>query len=286
MSETEEATIPAEKQESPRTRRRALVTGASSGIGEEFARQLAKKGYDLVIVARRKDRLEALAAELAEAHGADSEIIAVDLATPEGIVAAEKRLAQGDIDLLVNNAGFATRGEFANLSLDRELEELDVNVKALVRLTRAGIQPMIQRKRGKVINVGSTGSFQPVPYMSTYAATKAFVLHFSEGVHEEVKPHGVTVTCLCPGYVMTEFQQVAGLDKEKIPDRGRLSAKEVVAAALKGSAAGRAIVIPGTLNRALATGVVRMVPRFAARRIAGSLFKEAGDNTGRVDAPR
>jgi short-subunit dehydrogenase len=258
------------------TKRRALVTGASSGIGEAFARQLAKKRYDLVLVARRRERLEKLAAELAEAHGTDAEVVSADLGTPEGIHTVEKRVGQGDIDLLVNNAGFATRGTFANMSIDRELEEMDVNIKALVRLTRAVLEPMVQRKRGTVINVGSTGSFQPVPYMSTYAATKAFVLHFSEGVHEEVKPHGVTVTCLCPGYVMTEFQQVAGLDKSKIPNRGRLSPEQVVDAALKGAAAGRAIVIPGAMNRAMATGLVRMTPRFAVRRIAGSIFKDAG----------
>jgi len=261
--------------ESP-AKRRALVTGASSGIGEAFARQLAKKRYDLVLVARRRDRLEKLSAELAEAYGTDAEVISADLATPEGIHTVEKRIGQGDIALLVNNAGFATRGNFANMSIDRELEEMDVNIKALVRLTRAVLEPMVQRKRGIVINVGSTGSFQPVPYMSTYAATKAFVLHFSEGVHEEVKPHGVTVTCLCPGYVMTEFQQVAGLDKSKIPNRGRLSPEQVAEAALKGAASGRAIVIPGALNRTLATGFVRITPRFAVRRIAGTLFKDAG----------
>jgi uncharacterized protein len=260
----------------PPATRRALVTGASSGIGEEFARQLAKKRYNLVLVARRRERLEKLAAELAEAHGTDAEVIAGDLATPEGIHTVEKRLGQGDIDVLVNNAGFGTRGVFANMSVDRELEELDVNIKALVRLTRAALEPMVQNKRGIVINVGSTGSFQPVPYMSTYAATKAFVLHFSEGVHEEVKPHGVTVTCLCPGYVMTEFQQVAGIDRRRLRGAGKVPVQQVVESALKGAAAGRAVVIPGAFNRTLATGLVRLTPRFAVRRIAGSLFKDAG----------
>ncbi len=256
--------------------RRALVTGASSGIGEEFARQLAKKGYDLVLVARRRERLETLAAELSQEQGTVAEIIEADLVTPEGVISVERRLGQGDIDLLVNNAGFGTRGEFATMPLHRELEELDLNIKALVRLTHAALGNMVQRKRGNIINVGSTGSFQPVPYMSTYAATKAFVLHFSEGVHEEVKKHGVTVTCLCPGYVLTEFQQVAGINRERLPARGRLNPAQVVASALKASAAGRAIAIPGAMNRTLATGLVRMTPRFAVRRIAGSLFKNAG----------
>ena len=263
-------------QPEPASKRRALVTGASSGIGEEFARQLAKKGYDLVLVARRRDRLEKLAAEFSQAQGTIAEVVEADLATTEGVISVEKRLEQGDIDLVVNNAGFATRGEFPALPIHRELEELDVNIKALVRLTHAALRPMVQRKRGNVVNVGSTGSFQPVPYMSTYAATKAFVLHFSEGVHEEVKKQGVTVTCLCPGPVLTEFQQVAGIDQRRLPSRGRLTPRQVVAAALKGAADGRAIVIPGAMNRTLATGLVRITPRFAVRRIAGNLFKDAG----------
>jgi short-subunit dehydrogenase len=267
---------PAEEATPKPAAKRALVTGASSGIGEEFARQLAKKGYDLVLVARRKDRLEKLAADLSQAHGTMAEVIEADLGTPEGLISVEKRLEQGDIGLVVNNAGFPTYGEFATLPVHRELEEVDVNIKALVRLTHAALGPMVQRGRGNVINVGSTGSFQPVPYMSTYAATKAFVLHFSEGVHEEVKKLGVTVTCLCPGYVMTEFQHVAGLDRERLPNRGVRTPAQVVAAALKGAAAGKAIVIPGALNRTLATGLVRVTPRFAVRRIAGRLFKDAG----------
>jgi uncharacterized protein len=276
-TETAEAkTLPTESTR----RRKALVTGASSGIGEEFARQLASTGYDLVLVARRKDRLEKLAAELSQANGTFAEIVEADLVTPEGVISVERRLGQGDIDLLVNNAGFGTRGEFATMPIHRELEELDLNIKALVRLTHSALGPMVQRKRGSIINVGSTGSFQPVPYMSTYAATKAFVLHFSEGVHEEVKKYGITVTCLCPGYVFTEFQQVAGINRQRLPARGRLTPPQVVSSALKASAAGRAIAIPGAINRTLATGVVRVTPRFAVRKIAGSLFKDAGNQSG------
>src|SRR5947208_8701580 len=224
-AETEQVEAPSKGSTSGR---KALVTGASSGIGEEFARQLAKKGYDLVLVARRRERLETLAAELSQEQGTVAEIIEADLVTPEGVISVERRLGQGDIDLLVNNAGFGTRGEFATMPLHRELEELDLNIKALVRLTHAALANMVQRKRGNIINVGSTGSFQPVPYMSTYAATKAFVLHFSEGVHEEVKKHGVTVPYLCPGYVFTEFQQVAGINQQRLPARGRLTTAEVV----------------------------------------------------------
>ncbi len=259
-----------------RARRRALVTGASSGIGEAFARQLAKRGYDVVLVARRKDRLDKLAGELSTACAVDVEVIEADLSAPEGVAAVEKRLAASDIELLVNNAGFATHGEFGGLPLERELAEIDVNVKALAALTHAAVTPMVSARRGIIINVASMGGFQPVPYMSTYAATKAFVLHFSEGVHEEVKKQGVTVTCLCPGGVNTEFQQVAGLNEDRLPSIGRKTPDQVAAAALKAAFAGQAIVVPGVTNRLTATGLVRFLPRFAVRRIAGSMFKDMG----------
>jgi len=268
--------------EATKTTGRALVTGASAGIGEAFARQLAKRGYDLVLVARRRDRLEKLAQALTSANGVAVNVIDADLSKPEGVAAIEARLAAGDIDLLVNNAGFATQGEFSALPLDREVEELDVNIRALVRLTHAALEPMVGHQRGHIINVGSTGSFQPVPYMSTYAATKAFVLHFSEGVHEEVKQHGVTVTCLCPGFVLSEFQQVAGLNTSRMPNRGRKTPEQVAEAALNATLAGRAIVVPGLSNRLMVSSLVRLTPRFAIRRIAGSMFKDMG--TGDRDA--
>src|SRR5574341_1366325 len=194
---TQAAEAPAQSA-SETAKLRALVTGASSGIGEAFARRLAARGYDLVLVARRKGRLDALASELSTAHGVSCEVISADLSKQGDLGSVERRLATGDIGLLVNNAGFPTYGEFVEMPVEREAEEVDVNTKALVRLTHAALEPMVKQKRGNIINVGSTGSFQPVPYMSTSAATKAFVLHFSEGVYEEVKKHGVTVTCLCP----------------------------------------------------------------------------------------
>ena len=252
------------------SRPRALITGASSGIGEAFARQLAKRGHDLVIVARRRERMEKLAAELSEAHGVEGEVVEADLADDSAVATVEERLRRGDIDLLVNDAGFGTRGEFAGLPLARELEELDVNVRALMRLTHAALGPMVGRGRGAVINVASTGAFQPVPHMATYAATKAFVLHFSEALHEEVKGKGVTVTCLCPGAVKTEFHQVAGVDESRL--RAWKSVDAVVESALKAVAARRAITVPGALNVSL-VAAVKLMPRFVARRIAGSLFK-------------
>jgi len=251
-------------------RPRALITGASGGIGEAFARQLAKRGHDLVLVARRRERMEKLAAELTGAHGVAVEVVEADLADDSAVATVEERLRRGDIDLLVNNAGFGTRGEFAGLPLARELEELDVNVRALMRLTHAALGPMVEHGRGAVINVASTGAFQPVPYMATYAATKAFVLHFSEALHEEVKGKGVTVTCLCPGAVRTEFQQVAGVDAERL--RAWKDPDDVVRSALKAMTSRRAITVPGAVNVSL-VAAVKLMPRFAARRIAGSLFK-------------
>jgi short-subunit dehydrogenase len=252
------------------SRPRALITGASSGIGEAFARQLAKRGHDLVLVARRRERMEKLAAELSEAHGVEAEVVEADLAEDSAVATVEERLRRGDIDLLVNDAGFGTRGEFAGLPLARELEELDVNVRALMRLTHAALGPMVEHGRGAVINVASTGAFQPVPYMATYAATKAFVLHFSEALHEEVKGKGVTVTCLCPGAVRTDFQKVAGVDEGSL--RAWKNPDDVVRSALKAMASRRAITVPGAVNVSL-VAAVKLMPRFAARRIAGSLFK-------------
>src|SRR3970282_1977193 len=235
------------------SRPRALITGASAGIGEAFARQLAKRGHDLVIVARRRERMEKRAAELSEAHGVEAEVVEADLAEDGDVSAVEERLRGGDIDLLVNDAGFATRGESARRPLARQLEELDGNVRALMRLTHAALGPMVERGRGGVINVASTGAFQPVPYMATYAATKAFVLHFSEALHEEVRGKGVTVTCLCPGAVKTDFQQVAGVDERSL--RAWKSADDVVESALRAASARRAITVPGALNVAALAGV-------------------------------
>src|SRR3990172_12533359 len=255
------------------SRPRALITGASAGIGEAFARQLAKRGHDLVIVARRRERMDKLAAELSEAHGVEAEVVEADLAKDGDVSAVEERLRRGDIDLLVNDAGFGTRGEVAGLPLARELEELDVNVRALMRLTHAALGPMVERGRGGVINVASTGAFQPVPHMATYAATKAFVLHFSEALHEEGKGKGVTVTCLCPGPVKTDFQQVAGVHDRRVPALASTSVDAGVESAPKAVSAPRGIVMPGLLNRVTA-GAVRLMPRSLARRIAGAMFRE------------
>jgi short-subunit dehydrogenase len=259
-------------------RPRALVTGASAGIGEGFAKQLARRGYDLVLVARRRGRLDALAEELGKEHGATCEVIAADLTQDESVARVEERLRAGDIELLVNNAGFGTFGQFAKLPIERELAEVDLNVRALFRLTHAALGPMIERRRGGIINVASGAAFQPIPYNTTYAATKAFVLHLSEGLHEEVKSYGVTVTCLCPGPVKTEFQEVAGISDREVPFFSFMPwepVDAVVEAALSGLRAGRAIVSPGIVNM-MTTASSRITPRFLVRRMAAAVFRSQG----------
>ncbi len=263
-------TKPAAKPKAAETaRKRALVTGASSGLGEEFARQLAERGYDLVIVARRKDRLQKLAAEL----GGNVEVLEADLTQPAGVDAVGSRLARGDIDMLVNNAGFGTNGEFAGLPVERELEEIDLNVRALTQLSHAALGPMKARRSGTIINVASTASYQPVPYMATYAATKAYVLYLSEALHEEARSYGVAVTCLCPGLTRTEFHDVAGVNTSTpMLSRGWATPEEVVRSALKAAKSGSAIAVPGAMNKVTAN-LQRVSPRFMVRKVAGSMFK-------------
>jgi short-subunit dehydrogenase len=252
--------------------KRALVTGASSGFGAAFARRLARQGYDLVLVARRQDRLEELARDLSEAHDIGAEVIVADLAADEGVAAVEERLATGDIDLLVNSAGFGTNGAFVDLPLEREVQEIDLNVRALTRLTRAALGPMTKRGSGAIVNIASTAAFQPVPYMATYAATKAYVLSFSEAVHDEVRDRGVTVTALCPGPVKTEFQQVAGVDAERVPGMVWIDPERVVDQALAAVRSRRASTVPGVFN-SLGAVTVKFAPRFLSRRIASAWFK-------------
>ena len=258
--------------------RTALVTGASSGLGEEFARQLARRGYDVVLVARRKDRLDLLTNNLAALHGVSAEALAADLTQDDDIRRVERRLGADDIALLVNDAGLGTVGEFAELPVEGEVRQVDLNVRALLQLTHAALRSMIPRQAGAIINVASMAGYQPVPYNATYAATKAFVLSLSEALHEEAKPHGIRVTCLCPGPVRTEFQQVAQIRAERMRGRQLLrymageSAVGVVEAALRASEQGRDVVIPGVMNCAIVHSA-QTLPRPLVRRLAGAAFE-------------
>jgi hypothetical protein len=249
----------------------ALVTGASSGLGALFARELAKQGRPLVLVARRADRLEALAAELEQAHGVRASAIPADLTAPGAVETLVGRLRSDgvEVETLINNAGFGLRGALTEQPKARLLEMVDLNIRALVDLTCELTPAMKRAGRGGVLNVASTAAFQPGPYMAVYYASKAFVLSFSEALHEELRKDGVHVTCLCPGATETEFGAVSSMQDTPL---FRLMARPepVVQAALRGLARNQAVVVPGLANAALAASV-RLTPRGAARRIAGRL---------------
>jgi hypothetical protein len=251
--------------------RRALVTGASAGIGTALARELAARGTALVLVARRADRLDTLAAEL-RAGGAEVETLAADLATVEGCDAVAARLAvtTSPVDLLVNNAGLGSNGPFASLPIGREIEQVRVNVEAVVRLTRAALDPMLAARRGAVLTVSSVAGHQPGPGNAVYAATKAFATSFTEALVEELRGSGVTATALLPGLTRTEFHEAADMTErmEQLPGFVWMQADAVARAALDGAAAGRAVVIPGAGNRAL-VWVSGALPRPVVRRVAG-----------------
>jgi short-subunit dehydrogenase len=245
----------------------ALITGASAGLGVDFARQLAAKGKRLVLVARREDRLNALADELGNARA-----VGEDLSLPGAIERLMAALdAQGEhVELLVNNAGFGLTGRFAELDGKRQRQMIDLNCGALVELAHAVLPGMIERKKGHILNIASTAAFQPGPGMAVYFATKAFVLSFSEALHEEVKKHGVVVSALCPGPTATEFGAVAGFGPSKMLDSIAADSPSVVRAGLDGVEKGKAIVIPGLMNKATAQAS-RFFPRSWVRKAAGML---------------
>ena len=245
----------------------AVVTGASAGLGVDFARQLSNRGHRLVLAARRKERLDELAKELGKARA-----VAIDLSKAG---AAAKLIADVEangetVDLLVNNAGFGLIGRFAELDAKRERQMIDLNVATLTDLCRAVAPAMIRRKSGGIINVASTAAFQPGPKMAVYFATKAFVLSLSEALHEELKPYGVHVTCLCPGPTRTEFGAVAGFGGNGLFDRVAMESPAVVEAGLQGLDRNKAVVVPGLVNK-LTANSGRFAPRSVVRKIAGAI---------------
>jgi short-subunit dehydrogenase len=245
----------------------ALITGASAGLGAEFARQLSRKGHRLVLAARRKGRLDSLARELGNARA-----VAIDLSEAGAVRALTSDLeAAGEqVDLLVNNAGFGLRGRFADLDARRQREMIDLNCGALTDLCGAIVPGMIERRSGGILNIASTAAFQPGPNMAVYFATKAFVLSFTEALHEEMKGHGIKVSALCPGPTRTEFGEVAGIETLGQFDRLAMEAEPVVRAGLAGLQANRAVIIPGAMNKAGAWST-RFAPRSVVRKIAGAL---------------
>jgi short-subunit dehydrogenase len=255
----------------------ALVTGASAGIGRAFAVGLAARGHDLVLVARDAARLEELGAELTAAHGVAVDVLAADLLADDGVAAVEARLTDPDhpVDLLVNNAGFGTYGRFAELDVAREVQEVELNVVALLRLTHAALGAMELRRAGAILNVASLAAYQPNPISATYGATKAFVHSFTHAVREEARGTGVTVMLVCPGYTHTEFHDRAGLGESDMPEFVWQSADTVVAAALRDLDRGRAVSIPGLLNQT-AAAFSSAAPAGVTRRIAGLVIKRSG----------
>ncbi len=251
----------------------ALVTGASSGIGVELAKQLAAGGTHVVLTARRKDRLEELARNLQQSHGIRTEVIAADLARPEGPeqiyeFTKEKGI---EIELLVNNAGFGQLGELTAVETQRLLDMVQVNCMAVVHLTRLYLAEMVVRRRGDVLILASTASFQAVPYISTYAATKAFDLLFAEGLAEEMKPYGIRVCALCPGSTQSEFHVVAG-QASFAAKHAQETAEKVARTGLQALAEGKSYVISGVGNY-LGAQSQRMVPRRMVTRIAAKMFR-------------
>jgi short-subunit dehydrogenase len=250
---------------------RALVTGASSGIGEAFARQLAAQGTKVVAVARREERLRTLPG--------DVEVLVADLTTEDGIAAVEARLAHGDVDLLVNNAAFGTTGSLVTIDSARVVDEVTLDVVALTRLTRVALPPMLARGHGGVLNVASLVAYYPTPLLATYGASKSYVKSFSEAIAEEVRATGVRVTVLCPGLTRTEFQQVSGgADMTNLPRFAWQSADAVARAGLDGIAAGKVVVVPGAFNRTFVL-VSTLVPKAVLRRAAARVQRLRGAAT-------
>ena len=245
----------------------ALITGASAGLGAEFARQLSERGQRLVLAARRKDRLEELAEKLGNARA-----VAIDLGE-KGSAAkllCDVEEAGEQVELLINNAGFGLIGRFAELDGERQREMIDLNVGALTDLCRLVAPTMIERGSGGIINVASTAAFQPGPKMAVYFATKAYVLSFTEALHEELKPHGVHVTALCPGPTRTEFGEVAGFRANGLFERVAMKSPAVVRAGLDGLNKNHAVIVPGIVNKITAASS-RFAPRPLVRKIAGAI---------------
>jgi short-subunit dehydrogenase len=246
----------------------ALITGASGGIGEHLARRFAAGGFDLVLVARREDRLKDLGDELAQAHGVTVCAVAADLAEPDAARAVFERVeGMGlEVDALVNNAGFAVSGPFSEAPERAVLDLLEVNVTSLVQLTKLVLPGMLSRRRGRVLNVASVAACMPGPLLAAYYASKAFVLSFSEALAVEVAGSGVTVTALCPGSTATGFADAAGVQGAALFRSGAMDAATVARAGYDGAMAGRRVVIPGLMNR-----VRVLAARLAPRRVSAAL---------------
>jgi len=253
-------------------RQTSLITGASSGIGRDLAREFAADGYDLVLVARHTEALQQLADELTRAHRVKATVMPVDLSQP----GAARRLyddlerAGTTIDVVVNNAGFGLQGPFAEAAADRVLDMIQVNIAALTELTRLCLPGMLARNRGGVLNVGSTAAFQAGPFMAVYYATKAYVLSFTEAIAEEVAGTALRVSCLSPGPTATGFADAAQMTETRLFRRGTMTSMDVARIGFEGWKQGRIIVIPGITNR-VGAALVRLSPRPLVRKLVKNL---------------
>ena len=247
---------------SPNKRQTALITGASAGIGYEFARVFAREGHALVLVARNKEKLDQIARELKDQFAVSVRVMPQDLSQPGAPEEIFRELQKDSVavDILVNNAGFGGYGFFFETGLKPELEMLQVNAAALTHLTKLFLKGMVERKRGKILNVASTAAFQPGPLMAVYFATKAYVLSFSEALANELKGTGVGVTVLCPGATQSEFQQRAGIERMKLLKAGMMDAETVAKAGYRGMMQNKTVVIPGIGNNIFAF-LIRLGPR-------------------------
>ncbi len=249
-----------------------LITGASSGIGEAFARRLAAEEHNLVLVARREEKLAELCDTLMTEHDITAHYVAIDLNDYQADLRLFKETHHHEIevDRLINNAGFGSMGDFSELHIENELEMIGLNVMALTALTHRYIQPMRKRKSGTIINVSSTAGVQPIPFMATYAATKAFVTSFSEAIAEENRPHGIRVMALCPGATETNFFAASNI-KDPVKIKGTQTAEEVVEAALEGLEKGKSKVISGLLNSLVAHAASLAPNSLVTKSIASKL---------------
>jgi short-subunit dehydrogenase len=258
-----------------RQRETALITGASSGIGLDLAHLMAPD-FDLIITARSQSELEKMALELQAAHGNHVHVIPADLTLPQAPqeIFSEIERRGLPVDVLINNAGFGLYGHFSQSDLKASMGMIEVNIAALTAMTRLALPGMIERKRGKIMNVASTAGFQPGPLMAVYYATKAYVIMFSEAIANELKGSGVSVTCLCPGATATEFARRANMEESRLFKIGAMRSRDVALAGYKGMMAGKGMVIPGLLNKTIAVSV-RFSPRKLVTAISRSLQEKA-----------
>lgn len=251
----------------------ALITGASSGIGRDMAMDLASRSWDIIVIARREENLIALQDEIESKYSTKVYVWPMDVTLESNLLALETKIKEHDffVSLLINNAGFGSSGYFHTLDIDRELNMIDLNIKALVKLCHMFSRIMVDNRRGNIINVGSVAAFQPGPGMSTYFASKAFVLHFTEGLHEELSKFGVSCSCLCPGTTKTEFFDVAeAMDLEASPIPS-MSSEKVAKIAIEGIEQSKVVVIPGLFNQIMAVSI-RFIPRIVVRKFVKFLL--------------